>query len=177
MKLMNTAFAAILAVAGTAASAAPLTLDAGWSSFDFEDVGSAWSETFTFTIASNAFFAVTDAYLSGDQFQFFVDGVSAGVTSAPTSQGDQISDSWDLAYADSRWSSGELELTAGTYEISGLTTLSPFGSGSAAVQLSSTSLGGPTIQPSAVPIPAAGFLLFGALGGLAAFGRRKDKSA
>ncbi|NMH60587.1 hypothetical protein [Alteromonas ponticola] len=128
-----------------------ITLDSGWNSFAFSGVGSPWGQTFEFTITDTAWFAVTDAFLSGDRFEFFLDGVSLGLTSMPTTQGDIIFDNYDSAFGDARWSSAEVMLGAGTYQVTGTTILSPYGSGGAAVQLSSTSLGGPTFANVSEP--------------------------
>ncbi|MCC2616071.1 PEP-CTERM sorting domain-containing protein [Aestuariibacter halophilus] len=159
--------AGVLAFGTLPAHASIITLDSGWQSFSFDDVGSAWSQTFEFTLTDTAWFSVTDAYLSGDQFEFFVNGAYIGVTSAPTSQGDQISNNFDGAFADSRWSSAEIMLTAGSYVVSGSTVLSPYGSGGAAVQLSSQSMGGPVFtDPTRVSEPGTAAMLFLAVAGL-----------
>lgn len=156
----------------SSASAAILELDTGWQSFEFAPAGSDWSESFEFTISDGAWFAVTDGFLSGDQFELFANGVSLGLTSAPTAEVVQIANDWDNAFADSRWSSAEVFLGAGSYLITGSTILTPFGGGLAAVQLSSSSLGGPSFEPppgtTPVPTPATGILMISALFGLAA---------
>ena len=168
---------------GTSANATTLTLDDGWQPFSFSDGGSAWSEDFTFTLLDTAYFAVTDAFCAGDQFEFTVNGTVEGVTSVPfydgTCTGPTSTTDADAAFASSVWSSGEIELGAGDYTISGIAVLSPFGQGAAFVQLSSTSLGGPVIAPptSPVPLPAGGLLLVAGLGGMAALRRRKKTDA
>jgi len=173
-RLTSCLIAIIFGMTTTSASAGLLTLDGGWQTFSFADAGSSWSESFTFTIEDDAWLAVTDAFLSGDQFEFFADGISFGLTSNPTSFNEQISGDYDAAFADSGWSSAEIMFSAGTYEITGLTVLSPFGSGGAAIQLSSTSLGGPSFeQPSvAVPAPQMGLLMLAGFIGWAASRRR-----
>lgn len=150
-RLKGICLALLLSVGAAPTHAVLITVDSGWQDFTFADVGSAWSDTFEFTLTDTAWFAVTDAYMSGDRFEFFVDGVSVGATSMPTVEGDQINDDYDAAFADARWSSAEIMLGAGTYQVSGLTLLSPFGSGRAAVQLSSTALGGPGFVPVSEP--------------------------
>lgn len=172
--MINGAAAVGLACSISTANAGVLTLDGGWTEFSFEGVGSSWSESFTFSILGDAWLAVTDAFLSGDRFEFFVNGVSVGLTSMPTTEGDQISSNFDTAFADPRWSSAELMLMAGNYEITGSTILSPFGSGGAAIRLSSNSLGGPGFEPpvSTVPLPATGALLLIGLLGLGVFRRK-----
>ncbi len=182
MNLLGLAVAGAL-VAGTSAHATTLTLDSGWQEFNFNQTGSVWSEDFTFTLLDTAYFAVTDAYCAGDQFEFSVNGTVEGVTSTPfydgSCTGPTATFDPDFAFASPLWSSGEIELGAGVYTLSGLATLSPFGGGGAFVQLSSTSLGGPVIEPPtpAVPLPASGILLIAGLGGMAALRRRKKSDA
>lgn len=177
MKMLSgVAVAAILAVTAVPqkAEAIPLVLDGGWQEFTFGGVGSTWSDSFTFTALSTVYLAVTDAFLSGDRFQFFANAVSIGLTSAPTTQGDQIGSNYDAAFADARWSSGQAALGPGSYTITGLTVASPFGAGGAAIQLSSQALDGPIFDPTPpIPLPAAGWLMIAGLGGLAALRRRR----
>lgn len=54
---------------GSATEAATLTVGSGWSSFTFEGDGSAWSESYTFTLSQNAYLLVTDAFKPGDLFE------------------------------------------------------------------------------------------------------------
>lgn len=178
MKKNTTAIAALIAglAFATGANATALTVDAGWSFFSFASAGSAWSDEFTFTLTDTAYFVVTDAFCAGDQFSFSVNGTYQGETSTPfydgTCTGPTQEDDPDLAFSSSYWSSGEIELTAGSYTITGLTVLSPFGGGGAYAQLSSTSLGGTPITPS-VPLPAGGLMLISAAAGLGLMRRRK----
>ena len=167
---MSTAVALSLFIPAASSNAATLSLDGGWSEFSFGGVGSSWSDTFDFTILDTAYLWVTDAFLSGDQFEVFsvLGPTSLGLTLAPGSVGDQIGADYDAAFADPRWSSGEFVFGAGTHTVSGLVTLSPFGGGGGAIQLSSTSA-------TVVPLPATGLLLISGLGAVAAL-RRKRKS-
>lgn len=121
--------------AATAAQATTISVGSGWQYFSFGGEGSSWSDTFEFTLTESARLNVTDAYLSGDQFAVYLNGNLLGNTSAPGSTGDQIGGDYDAAFADSRWSSASFILGAGTYQVSGTTLLSPFGSGGAALQL------------------------------------------
>lgn len=169
---------AALAISGSSASAMTLGLDTGWQYFTFAATGSTWSDNFTFTIANTAYFAVTDSFCAGDQFSFSVNGTYTGDTSIPffdgtCNDGTTRTTDPDLAFSSSLWSSGELALAAGTYTITGSALASPFGAGGAYAQLSSTSRGGPVIQPPSVPLPASGVVLLAGLGGLAALRRRK----
>lgn len=171
---MKTFISALALLAGTSSGvpAAVLPLDGDWQSFLFEDVGSSWDRAFTFSVGGQAYVQVTDAFLSGDRFEYTVGPVSIK-TSVPTSSGVQIGDDFDTAFALSDWSSGEVKVSAGDYILSGIAIDSPFGSGEGAVRLSTTSLGEPggSGTASPVPLPASAWLLAGALG-LIAGGKR-----
>lgn len=177
-KKLTLAAALSTAMVSGQVSALPLTLDGGWESFSFEADGSPWSEDFTFTIASDAFFVVTDAFCAGDRFSFAVNGMDAGLTSVPffdgTCTGPTFSDDPDFAFASPNFSSGELLLGAGSYTVTGTAVDSPFGSGGAFAQLTSTSVGGPPITPDPVSAPATMLLVLGGLGALG-MARRKSK--
>ena len=150
------------------AQAAVLVLDGGWQTFTFGAPGSSWSDSFTFTITESALLKVTDAFQAGDQFEVTIDDGTTLVlpTSVPTGLGEQIFDDYDTAFASPLWSSLGLELSAGTYTITGTTLLSPFGSGGAAIELESL---------AAIPEPATWALLIGGVGatGGAPRGRRR----
>jgi hypothetical protein len=154
--------AALLLVAPVASKASPIALDSGWQGFSFQGVGSSFSRTFEFTVGAGeaARLRVTDAFLSGDRFFIFntnpISG-ALGSTSAPTSVGDSIGDNYDAAFADSRWSSGQWILGAGSYSIRGITLASPFFSGGGALR----------VDRVAVSEPATLLLLV--LAGFAAF--------
>lgn len=174
---------AILAVATTpmAAGAAPVSLDT-WYGFGFGDVGSGLTSgtgfimgtnpvatpapdgPWTFTLTSAATLFVVDLFLSLDRFELFNAGTSLGLTSAPTDGGGCGSDI-TCAISDGRYSRGSFFLTAGDYSITGTHVAGTPGAGAF------------IIQPAAVPVPAAGGLLLGALGVLGAWRMRKAKKA
>ena len=167
MKKLSLALSAVAAAAAlVSAPAHALSVGSGWESFVFGGVGSSFSGTYSFTLSSSALLKVTDAFLSGDQFDVTDFGSSIGATSAPGSVGDQIGADYDGAYADARWSSGTYLLAAGSHSISGTVLLSPFGSGGAALEL--------TAAP--VPEPETYALMAGGLG-LVAFMARRRKAA
>lgn len=152
------------------AQAAPLAVNAGWSSFDFDGPGSEWYDfntflpiSFTFTQTDRALLNVVDGGLSGDRFQVF-DGLTAlGMTSAPGNGGAlSYSDDFDAAFADALWSKATFLLLPGSYEINGLATASPLGGGIGAVQL------------TVVPVPGALALMLSGLAFAGAALRRRN---
>ncbi|NRA57715.1 MAG: hypothetical protein HRU13_06315 [Phycisphaerales bacterium] len=110
-----------------------------WDRFIFDGAGSI---TTIDVVVSDDFpqLQITDAFLSGDQFSVRVlDGgsvVEAFDCSVPTIEGDQIGDDYDAAFADDRWSSGEVFISArGPLTIEITATASPFGGGGAGWRL------------------------------------------
>jgi hypothetical protein len=159
VKILKTAFAfAALALAGSA-SAAPIVLGSGWQGFTFNGVGSSFSQSFEVTVAAPATFQVTDAFNDGDRFEIFINGTSFGLTSVPTNDRTNIGANYDAAFASPLFSHGSYALGAGTYTITGLVTLSPYGSGGAAARL--------VDGVSAVPEPATWAMLIFGFGAIA----------
>jgi hypothetical protein len=72
---------------------------------------------------------VTDAFLYGDQFQVYDNGVALGLTSTPGT-GPGTTDP-DVAYADPGYSKGLYALGAGNHSVTFQAVQSPFGSGGA----------------------------------------------
>jgi hypothetical protein len=117
-----------------------------------------------FTLASAGTLFVTDMFNSGDQFELFNDGISLGLTSNPV-EGSNCGSDLTCAILNTNLSSGSFALAAGTYSITGLVRLSPFGGGAGAFIISTTP----------VPIPAALPLLASGLGALGFAGWRRNK--
>jgi len=157
------AFMVFVGVQSANAATVPITVDGEWHGFSFGSADSPWDTLFTFTLTGTATMTVTDAYLSGDQFEVFNFGDSIGLTSMPTTQGSGTSD-FDYAAANPQWSTGVWVFGPGSYSISGIAVLSPYGSGGAGLMLES---GG-----SAVPLPGAVWLLGSGLLGLAGFRKK-----
>jgi hypothetical protein len=170
MKNTTAAFAIALAGVLPATQADALVLDGGWDTFNWSGgVSASWVQTFSFTLTGSAILKVTDAFISGDMFDIFNFGVLLGSTSAvPAGLGLSIVDDYDAAFADGDWSSASFTLGPGSYEITGTVAqiATGFSSGGGALRLDTT-------VPSPVPIPAAGWMLVTALGGIAALRRRR----
>ncbi len=144
-------------------SAGPISVGGGWTVFNFGDVGSSFSdEPYTFSLVGDGVLKVTDGFADGDSFDVY-DSVLGLLfsTSAPTDDGSNTGNNYDLAFADAKWSSGSIALSAGSYSITGITTSSPYGGGDGALQV-----------VSAVPNPAT-LALFGL--GLAGLGWSRRK--
>lgn len=159
------AFLGVLGMFQTSkAEAYALTVGGGWAGFAFGNQGSSWSDEFSFELLMPGVLVVTDAFLAGDRFEVFNYGASLGLTSAVAATDDWIGN-YDDAAADSKWSTGFWNLSAGSYLISGLATVSPFNIGGGAIR----------VDPAPVPEPGTLVLLGGALVGL--FGIRRTRKA
>ena len=134
LRILAASCALSLGVMAVPASAVTLIEDAGWVQFQFDDVGSSWDTEFDFTVTTLAELQVTDAFNSGDQFEVFINTVSQGLTSTPV-EGFTIGNDFTAAFSDPNFSSASYLLGPGSYTVTGLTTLSPFGAGGAGIQL------------------------------------------
>jgi len=139
--------------------------------FHFEDVGSGWvaSKTdltpisFEFTLTTQGILIVTDAYYAGDQFEVFNYGTSLGTTSPVLPDSTINEPDPDRASADPRWSSAFFILDPGSYSITGISLVSPFGKGGAYLQ----------VDPPIVPIPSSLLLLGSGIFALAGWRRSR----
>jgi hypothetical protein len=152
MSLIKWLAAAMVVVAPAISQAVVIAPGSGWQQFAFDGNGSAWDTTFTVNLSSSAWLQVADGYMAGDRFEVFANGLSLGLTSQPSGFGDYTAD-FDAAIGDARWSSGRFLLGAGQYEITGIATLSPFGSGGGAVQIA------PVPEPETYALMGAGLLV------------------
>ncbi|MEQ8317482.1 MAG: GC-type dockerin domain-anchored protein [Phycisphaerales bacterium] len=110
-----------------------------WERFTFGPVGDLIIISI-FITDDNPQLQVTDAFASGDRFSVrLVDRagtVDEFVCSEPTTIGDEIGADYDAAFADDRWSSGEVYLShRGPLSMEISVTASPFGVGGAAYRL------------------------------------------
>lgn len=166
--------AALAMAIGIPATAAPITIDVGgWGQFPFFSVGApVVGSPFTFTAVSDVVLRVTDAGLSGDRFEVFVNSVSFGETSLPGSIGDAIGFDYAGAFADARWSSGSYLLGPGEYSIEIFPTQMPHGSVQPPSTLGLGALRVDTVDTSVVPEPAYSLATLVMLGLMLKFARR-----
>lgn len=151
------------------ASTIALTADSSWYTFDVDNSysvsgGLEWIDAqsaagynndgsalhFTFTLSGSADLTVVDGGFAGDQFQVFNNGTALGFTSVPAnSYPTSLATNFDAALANSNYSSAIYHMGAGTYDITGLLSLSALAAGS---PLNAT-VG--AVSLTAVPVPAA----------------------
>ncbi len=154
LTILATSLAALLSAPAFAET--PLSVDNSWHYFSFGNVGSTFSnQPFTFTLTEAAVLRVTDAYNSGDQFEVFSNGNSLGLTSTPT-YGHDIGADYAAAFLSENFSHGQWTLAAGTYNITGVTILSPYSAGGAAISLSAVP------EPESIALMLAGVVVLGA---------------
>lgn len=151
-----------------------LALDGGLGWIDIAD-GSALSFQFTVNAGSVAQLTVVDTGFSGDRFSVSVNGIAqAPTTAAANSYPVAIGQAdFDTALGNADYSRGLYLLGAGTYTVTG-TLLSSALDGTGA-PLNATS-GGLKVDVSAVPLPAAAWLMLSGLGAMGLRLRRRAPS-
>ena len=155
------------------ASAVPLTVDGGWSTFSWEGTG-VTPFTFELDVTSGAELRVTDSWDYGDQFRIDITNANGYLTSFTTSVVDKdllgslntATFNGDAAWADTGLSHGSISLGTGNYTISIFT-----------IALASNSSGGDgfiSAVTTTASVPEAGTLMLLAMGLLGlGFARRK----
>jgi hypothetical protein len=142
----------LLLVPGTG-NAIPLSIDGGWHTFDFGAVGTSWSPTnYTFSLSGPAVLIAVDAYLAGDRFEIFDNGLSLGSTSLPAGGGGNIGNNFDLALTNPNFSSGQFLLAAGNHDISGTVLVSTGDQGTGALRVDTVP------EPSSLLLMALGLV-------------------
>jgi hypothetical protein len=117
------------------------------------------------TFTGGAMITVQDAFLSGDQFTLYDNGVNVFTTSDPT-LGGSYCDNPNLCMSDLHFSTGAIELGDGNHSLTFRVVTSPFDGGSA------------FFRADPVPEPASLMLLgTGALGLAARYRRRRQQQA
>lgn len=150
------------------AQAATLTVDGGWTTFLFGESGSIITDeatgdsSYDFLLAESAVLKVTDAYIIGDVFEIFDNGVSI-FTTGPFDLGGLPTTHPEAAFNGSVYSHGSFVLGAGSHSITGVATSSPTGSGGAFIELTK----------AAVPEPAAWAMMIAGFGMVGQMVRRR----
>jgi len=162
MKFMNTFGLLILLSASVVLAQHPngadagsgrpaITVDGGWTIFTWLSGPGVFNTEGAFTYSSTGYtdVVVTDAFIDGDQFEVYDNGVLIGTTSVPLDTGAAQADP-DLAFADPGWSSGVFTVPPGNHSITILIILTATGfpDGGAYLQ----------ITQAANPIPTLGTL-------------------
>lgn len=127
-------------------AATTATYDTGWLQLDFAAVGSRVA--FTYEASGRVEIRVTDAFCAGDEFAVWVDDRMVGATSQVTTDL-SCSTPWtslpDEAIIDPAYSSATFQGAAGSHRVELRVTESPFGAGTAYVQVRTAE--GRVIQP------------------------------
>jgi len=176
MKVLSAlAVASVLALTAVPAVSAVLTPDAGpengnWTVFFFGGVGSMIEDSstgdafWTVTLATSGELHVTDAFVIGDQWDMFVDGVSIGITGSFNLGGSVTSDP-NVAFGGDDYSWLSFALAPGTYTITGTTFSSPVGGGGSFIRVVTTD--------AVIPEPATWAMLIAGFGLVGAAARRR----
>jgi hypothetical protein len=133
--------------------------------------GNGSSLTFSFTLASSAVLDIVDAGFAGDTFGYSLNGGSALTSNVPVTEYNanpaNAGTNFDAAFSDhANFSFASLVLAPGSYTLTGALAQSVTLSG---LPLNAT-VG--AVRLSAVPVPAALWLMGSAIGGLVSLRRR-----
>jgi hypothetical protein len=154
--------AMVVAFAAVSATAATLPVSTNWSTFNWSSgPGVMAIPSFDLTTGGLTTIQVTDAYITGDQFEVYVDGLLKLTTNSVREMGGSYAASGDDAWPDARYSKGWFDLGAGDYVIE-IKNIAGYTSGDGYIR---------AIQGEAVPEPMS--LVLGAMGLAAMGGLRK----
>jgi hypothetical protein len=168
MKLLSAlktgATAAALSLAAVSAGAAPV-LDGGWFEDTLSDTNTASDASpYVFSLSEDAFFRITDAFLTGDTFTVFrAGGLTPLLTTSLTgfAMGFGDNSEADNGWTSASFGSAEIVLGAGDYE------LNVFGDGGGGLPAGFyTRID--SVTPPPIPLPAGLPLILAGLGALGA---------
>ena len=165
-----------------------LASDGQWNIFDVDNMsalssGLEWIDAqsssgyindgsalhFKFTLLDSADLTVVDGGFAGDKFQVFNNGTALGYTSVATNTyPTSVGTNFDAVLIDPVYSSAVFHLGAGTYDITGLLSVSSVDDTSTAIN---ATVG--AVSLTAVPVPAALGLFLAGSGLMGFFSRRR----
>lgn len=140
----------MLSMSWTNAIAIPLIPNTGFTIFPSSpSLGGNWFTTFQFTLATPGILTIVDMCHGGDAYEIFNFGSSLGTTSTAGSFTSTClltpTAAETIAIPDTRWDEAVFNLSAGTYDISGVTTIDGGpGANRAAIKLEALQVPEPT---------------------------------
>ena len=141
---------------GVSSAHADALVSGSYSSFNFGAVGSVVTPTFTATAPGT--FTVLDAFLDGDQFAVYDNGVYLGLTSTPVNDGTTCLGDAAACFANPDFSRGTYALFSGLNTITIDVALSPYSAGSAFIGENVAPLATVTPEPSSLVLLGTGIV-------------------
>jgi PEP-CTERM motif len=172
MKSVKHALAAAALIAASASSyAGPITANQ-WYGFCFaagagnaatagcqNDAAATSGNSFTFTLTTPGLLKVTDAFVFGDTFDVFVNGVLNFTTGGGTNSG--VFSDPDLAFNSGSYDKGSVSLPIGIYSVDVFTRVTPGSSGGAYLQVLDNQPDGTVPNPGTLSLVGLGLLGLG----------------